>query len=76
MIKACLFIMGIVFVILGILGLLLPIIPQVPFFVLGMLFLCAASNKFKKKLVSSALYQRYLKSWVDSHDKLSEFMKS
>lgn len=75
MIKVIVFIVGLASICLGIIGLMLPVIPQIPFFLLGVLLLCTASKQFKRRFVESVLYQRYLKSLFDSHERLKEFME-
>lgn len=75
MIKVIAFIAGLASICLGIIGLMLPVIPQIPFFVLGVLLLCIVSKRFKRLFVGTRLYQRYLKSLFDSHEKIREFMK-
>lgn len=75
MIKVIVFIAGLAFLCLGIIGLMLPVIPQIPFLVAGVMLLCAASKRFKRLLVSSGLYKRYLKPAIDSHEKLKKFME-
>ena len=76
MIKAIIFIAGLASICIGIIGLMLPVIPQIPFFVLGVLLLCSASKRFKKMIVMSTLYQRYIKSLVDSHKKIRELKRN
>ena len=65
---------SLLFFVLGIVGLLIPVIPQIPFFAISVLLLAAASDKFKKFIVSSELYKKHLKKYVDKNEKLSEFM--
>ena len=52
-------ILGILFLILGAVGLLLPVIPQVPFLVAGMLLLMKGSTKFSRWIKDKKLYQQY-----------------
>lgn len=75
MIKILLVIVGIIFVLLGVIGVILPIVPQIPFFVLGLLFFCAASDRFKRMIINTSVYQRYIKRWIDKNEKLREFME-
>jgi len=63
-----------VFFVLGIIGLLIPIIPQIPFFVVSIILFAAASHKFKMMVVDSELYKKYLKKYIDKNEKLSDFM--
>lgn len=62
-------ILAVFFFILGVIGLLFPVIPQVPFFAVSVLFLCAASEKFRKKFTGSRLYQKHLKKYMDKNKK-------
>ena len=73
--KGIFFILAIVFLVLGMIGLILPIIPQVPFLVLGVLFLTASSERFKTWLFNNSLYKKYLKHYVDNSKLLNRFMK-
>ncbi len=63
-----------VFFLLGVVGLLIPVIPQIPFFIMSVLCLSMASGRFKRWLVGTNLYQKHLKSHVEKHPKLSEFL--
>ena len=72
--KIALIIASILCFILGIIGLLIPVIPQIPFFILGVLCLSAASTRFKRFLIGTSFYQKYLKKHVEKHEKISEFL--
>ncbi len=48
---------GLVFFILGCIGLILPVIPQVPFFILALSFFAKASGRFRNRLEKSRIYQ-------------------
>ena len=65
---------SVLFFILGIIGLIIPVIPQIPFFAVSILLLAAASNRFKKYIVSTEIYKKHLKKYVDRNEKLSKFM--
>lgn len=58
---------------LGVIGLIFPIIPQVPFFVLSFMFLAGASRHFRKFIVSTKIYKKFLKGYVDKHPKIAAF---
>ena len=73
--KAALTIASIICFILGIVGLLIPVIPQIPFFVLGVLCLSAASTRFKQFVVGTPLYQKHIKEHVEKHEKLAAFLR-
>ncbi len=62
-----------VFFRLGVIGLIFPVIPQVPFFVLSFMFLAGASKHFRRFIVSTKLFNRFLKGYVDKHPKISKF---
>ncbi len=72
--KIALIIASIICFILGFIGLLIPVIPQIPFFVLGVLCLSAASTRFKRFLVGTSLYQKHLKEHIDKHEKVAAFL--
>lgn len=42
---------------------------------MGLLFFCAASKRFKKMIINTSVYQRYIKSLVDKNEKLRELME-
>ncbi|MBQ2152304.1 MAG: hypothetical protein II440_02555 [Clostridia bacterium] len=48
----------------GIIGLLIPLIPQIPFFVLSVLFGSAGSRHIKIKVKRSRLYTKYMEKYV------------
>jgi len=52
------------FLICGIIGLLIPLIPQIPFFVLSVLFGSAGSRHIKIKVKRSRLYTKYMERYV------------
>ncbi len=62
-----------VFFRLAVVGLILPIIPQVPFFVLSFMFLAGASRHFSKFIVSTNIFNKFLKGYVDKHPKIAAF---
>ena len=55
-----------VFFIMGVIGLLIPVIPQVPLFAISALFACAGSEKIRRKIRHSAVYEKYLKKYIDN----------
>ena len=70
--KIIFIILGVFFLILGVIGLALPVIPQIPFLILGVVFLSMASEKFKHKLISSRLYKEHLEKHVKEHKVFSK----
>ena len=58
--KICFLILGIAFLILGIIGLALPIIPQIPFLVLGACLLIMSSKKIKDFVLNSSIWIFFL----------------
>ena len=58
---------------LAIVGLILPVIPQVPFFVISFMFLAGASRHFRKFIVSTKLFNKFFKGYVDKHPKIAAF---
>ena len=45
--RSVLFVIGIFFILLGFVGLLLPVVPQVPFFIIGAICLMKSSNRIR-----------------------------
>ena len=72
--KIVLTIVSILCFVLGFIGLLIPVIPQIPFFILGVVTLSAASTRFKRFFVGTEIYQKHLKEHVDKHEKLAAFL--
>jgi len=62
-----------VFFRLAVIGLILPVIPQIPFFVLSFMFLAGASRHFRKFIVSTKIFNKFLKGYVDKHPKIAAF---
>ena len=46
--RSLLFVIGVFFILLGFVGLLLPVVPQVPFFIIGAICLMESSNRIKE----------------------------
>ena len=63
--KMIFYILGALFFILGIVGLILPIVPQVPFFLLSFICFVRCSPRIKKWFVSTKMYQKYLREMVE-----------
>lgn len=63
-------ILGIAFLLLGIVGLFLPVIPQVPFFVMAMICLGKGSSRFQMWFEQTRLYGR-LQNYLDRHKEVS-----
>ena len=72
--KAVCLIFAIIFLVLGLVGLALPIIPQIPFLLLGVILLSIASTRFKTFLKETELYKNHLKKYVDKSERLSKIM--
>ena len=56
-----------IFYILGIVGLLIPIVPQIPFFVIGTLLLAFGSNKTKQKIINNKFYKEHVKEYLQKY---------
>ena len=64
MVKILRLILGILFYIAGGIGLVLPVVPQVPFLVLGTVFLMMGSRRFANWIKSKELYKQYAEPFV------------
>ena len=73
--KAALIIASTICFILRIVGLLIPVIPQIPFFILGVLCLSAASTRFKRFVVGTSVYEKHLKEHIEKRKKLADFLR-
>ncbi|MCR4648640.1 MAG: DUF454 family protein [Lachnospiraceae bacterium] len=58
---------------LSLLGIILPIIPWVPFLMISFMFLAGASRHFRKFIVNTGFYKKFLKNSVDKHPKVAAF---
>lgn len=58
------FILAAFFLILGAIGLALPIVPQVPFLLLGFGFLAGASKRVHRWVTHTKFYQKHGREWV------------
>lgn len=56
-------IVGILFILLGIAGVLLPIIPGLPFLIMGIIFIARASKKFMKLVFLNKYIGKYIKKF-------------
>ena len=68
-------ILGVLFMLLGVIGLIIPIVPQVPFFAAGLVFLVSGSARFRKWLTSTGVYKKYLYPHVQRHKILRDIME-
>lgn len=59
--KSIFLILGVLFILLGFIGVLLPIIPGIPFFLIGLLFLAKGSRKFTKLLLRNQQIRKNIK---------------
>lgn len=60
------------FYILGIIGLIIPIIPQIPFFIIGTIFIIIGFEGIKEKILESNFYKQHLKEFVDKNNTLKK----
>ncbi|MCR5774029.1 MAG: YbaN family protein [Lachnospiraceae bacterium] len=58
---------GIIFTILGLIGLAVPVLPQVPFFIIAIVSFCNVSKKFRGWIRGKKLYQKYLAKYADRY---------
>lgn len=65
-------IFAVIFYLLGIVGLIIPIIPQIPFFVIGTVFLIIGFEGVKEKIIKSNFYKKYLKEYVEKNKILNK----
>ena len=64
------------FYLLGIIGLIIPIVPQIPFFIIGTIFLIIGFETIKEKILESKLYEKYLKEWVSENNFLRKIFEN
>ena len=63
-----------VFIILGIIGLIIPVVPQVPFFVVAALLIASVSERFRFFVISSKFYRKHLKDHVMKHGRIKRIL--
>ena len=59
------------FILLGFVGLLLPVVPQVPFFIIGAICLMKSSNRIRDWVKQHALYKMHCQKFIEK----SKFLK-
>ena len=59
----------------GLMGLALPVVPQIQFFLLAVLFFSEASPNFEKKIKSTKIYLKYIEP-VSDKLKLKKWIKA
>lgn len=67
--------LAIVFFVLGIIGLAIPVVPQVPFFVVSLFFAANGSKRFKNWFKKHKLYRKHLLPIVRRHKFLRELFE-
>lgn len=55
------------FYLLGIVGLIIPVVPQIPFFIIGTVFMVIGFKSFKIKIMESKFYKKYIAETVDKN---------
>lgn len=65
--QAVCFLLGSIFLILGLIGLALPVIPQIPFLLLAAWFFSISSSRFRHWVVSSEWYHKYAREHVKKY---------
>ena len=69
--RSLLFVIGVFFILLGFVGLFLPVVPQVPFFIIGAICLMESSNRIKEWVKGHELYQKHCQKIIEK----SHFLK-
>lgn len=62
--KTICLIFAIIFYLLGIIGLIIPIVPQIPFFIIGTIFMIIGFESFKTKIMESKFYKEHIQEIV------------
>lgn len=65
--KTICLIFAIIFYLLGIIGLIIPIVPQIPFFIIGTIFMIIGFKSFKTKIRESEFYKEHLQEIVSKN---------
>ena len=72
--KLIFIVLALVFIILGIIGLMIPVVPQVPFFVVAALLIASVSERFRHFVISSKFYRKHLKEHVMKHCRIKKML--
>ena len=67
MLRIIFIVFGIFFLLIGIVGLFLPVVPQIPFLLIGLLFLSAGSKRFKNKVFRSNIFKKHGKKYIKKY---------
>lgn len=69
--RSVLFIVGLFFMLLGLIGLLLPVVPQVPFFIIGAICLMKSSLRIREWVKNHKFYKKHCQKYIEK----SKFLK-
>ena len=69
--QSVLFIIGLFFILLGFVGLLLPVAPQVPFFIIGVM---KSSNRIRDWVKQHALYKKHCQKFIEKSKLLKRIL--
>ncbi len=58
-------IIGIIFTILGLIGVAIPVLPQIPFFVIAIVAFCNVSVRLKRWIRERKLYQKHFAMYAE-----------
>lgn len=72
--RSLLFIVGVFFILLGFVGLLLPVVPQVPFFLVGAICLMKSSHRIKEWVKGHELYQKHCRKIIERSKMLKRIL--
>ena len=72
--KLVFLLLALVFIILGLIGLAIPVVPQVPFFVVAALLIASVSERFRHFVISCKFYRTHLKHHVMKHSRIRKML--
>ncbi len=55
------------FYLIGIVGLIIPIFPQIPFFIIGTIFMVIGFKNFKVKIMKSKFYKKHIEKKLNKN---------
>lgn len=73
--RSLLFVIGLFFILLGFIALLLPVVPQVPFFIVGAICLMKSSDRIKYWVKDHRLYQINCQKVIEKSKLLKRILK-
>lgn len=73
--KIIFFLLGVFFFVLGCVGVVIPIIPQIPFFIIAIICFAKTSTRVKKKVLSSKIFNSFAFKKLHVFDRMKKLIE-